>query len=141
MIRDYVKQDATAIYVINNNSFDKPEPSISLSVHIAKGKTWVAEDNGKVVGFLIASYSVDRPYIYNLAVLPEYRKIGIGTELIKVFETHFKGKGKPYLHVNANNPARYLYEKLGYKIEARHKNFYSQGQDALIMVKEGCGCN
>ncbi|MFL0252579.1 GNAT family N-acetyltransferase [Clostridium neuense] len=63
-------------------------PSSKKHLEILKGSTyfWLAVDEGKgkVVGFITAiSDKIVSSYITFLEVLPEYRNIGIGTELFK----------------------------------------------------------
>ncbi len=57
------------------------------------GTGWVATINGKVVGYQITITEAFRDYceLVNLAVLPEYRKLGIGRDLVRAafeFCTH-----------------------------------------------------
>lgn len=70
-------------------------PSAKKHLEILKGSTyfWLAvdEDKGKVVGFITAiSDKIVSSYITFLEVLPEYRNIGIGTELFKCMKETLK---------------------------------------------------
>jgi [ribosomal protein S18]-alanine N-acetyltransferase len=88
-----------------------------------------ARDNGKIVGAVIVNktgmsgYIPENILVY-IAVHKEYRGKGLGKNLmLKTFE-HAEGGIK--LHVEHNNPARFLYEKLGFTskyIEMRFDNY------------------
>ena len=51
-----------------------------------------------------------------MAVLPEYRRIGIGAELLTVllYQSWWEDKDQVSLSVDMDNPARHLYERLGF---------------------------
>lgn len=134
MIRRASSKDFHAIYEINRLCHENPEPSISLLPTLKDGDTWVAEVDGKVVGFLISRYTY-AVNLYNIAVLPDYRKQGIGWQLLTAFYDFFKGYGLTYLHVDASNPARFLYGKFGYRRTDVKQNYYGPGKDAWYMVK------
>ena len=53
--------------------------------------------------------------LVDIALLPEHRNAGIGTTLIKALQAEAARAGKPLrLHVEFFNPARRLYERLGF---------------------------
>ncbi len=77
----------------------------------------VAEDNNDITGAVIinktgmAGYIPENILVY-IAVHKDYRGKGLGKELmLKTFE---KAQGSIKLHVEPENPARFLYEKLGF---------------------------
>lgn len=63
--------------------------------------------------------------IIDIALLPEFRGRGTGGRIIGALirEADAEGRGIS-LHVEANNPARRLYERLGFKITALRGIFY-----------------
>jgi ribosomal-protein-alanine N-acetyltransferase len=134
IVREYTPKDLSAVFNINKTCHKKPQPNIALLEQIHRGQTWVAVDNDKVIGFLLSIYR-EGPYIYNVAVLPTYRKQGIATDLLKVCHEYYKEFGFIYLYVDTTNPAQKLYFDLGYRVQELKKNFYDKGQHALVMVK------
>ena len=44
--------------------------------------SFVAEDNGKIIGVILSGHDGRRGYIYHTAVLPEYRHQGIAAKLV-----------------------------------------------------------
>jgi len=133
-IREYDTKYLRYIFNINKVCHDKPQPNVGILEQLHKGQTWVAVVNGEVVGFLLSVYR-EGPYVYNVAVLPEYRNKGIASALFDKFHSFYEGAGEPYLYVDAHNPAQHLYLNLGYKVVNIKEDFYGPMQDALVMVK------
>jgi ribosomal protein S18 acetylase RimI-like enzyme len=97
--------------------------------------TWVAEVEGRLVGYLIAypnALSGRRTmYVGGVGVSPQYRQGGIGTQLMKAaMDAHHT----LWLHVRAGNAAAYaMYRKLGMRELRRIPQFYSNGENAVVM--------
>ena len=76
-----------------------------------------AKDKGKVAGAVIinktgmAGYIPENILVY-IAVHQDYRGKGLGKQLM--LKTFDKAEGSIKLHVEPENPARFLYEKLGF---------------------------
>ncbi len=77
----------------------------------------VSKENDKVAGAVIinktgmAGYIPENILVY-IAVHKDYRGKGLGKELM--LKTFDKAEGSIKLHVEPENPARFLYEKLGF---------------------------
>ena len=87
---------------------------------VKDGLILVAEAEGKIVGTVMGGYDGHRGWIYSLAVLPEFRRKGIATQLLKHIENEMVALGclKLNLQVRAHNTEVInLYEKYGYKTE------------------------
>ena len=100
----------------------------SLKFLFASAYDWeafVAEDlsKSKVVGVVIVYLDTDDVwFIHEIAVLPDYRGKGIGTQLMEKMISYIKGKGgeKIKLYVSADNAnAIELYKKLGFTIASQ----------------------
>jgi GNAT superfamily N-acetyltransferase len=81
---------------------------------------FVAEENKKVVGLLIAEIWKKKRYSFflDLVVLPEYRLKGIGTELYQAYETYCKKKDLKTITAlvqTTNTNMHKFCEKKGYK--------------------------
>ncbi|MEM1947890.1 MAG: N-acetyltransferase [Candidatus Caldarchaeum sp.] len=110
---------------------------------------WVAETNSKLVGYIMCRIEkifskfdflkIRRAgHIVSVAVLPGYRRRGIGEELVRraVYAlTHEYGCEEAYLEVRVTNtPAILLYKKIGFVIKEVQKRYYADGEDAYLMV-------
>ena len=83
---------------------------------------FIAMENGKIVGTIMAGYDGHRGWIYSLAVIPEKRKANVGTKLLKHTENELKKLGcvKINLQIYKNNEiVKEFYLKNGYDIEER----------------------
>ena len=82
----------------------------------------------------------DEIHINNVAVLPQFRGHGMGTTLLQhVFmEARRLGAKRATLEVRASNhTALRLYERLGFHVAGRRKNYYSKPvEDALILWRD-----
>lgn len=93
----------------------KVTPEICAAYLSDSGKGWLCEDDGRVVGFSVAS-RVDAS-IWALFVRPGYEGRGIGTRLLELatgwlFDT---GASSISLSTDANTRADRVYESLGWE--------------------------
>ena len=102
-------------------------------------KFFVVEKDRKVLGYVGLSAIIDEGYITNIAVFPEYRKMGVGTALLQHLFDFAKEKELAFISLEvreSNSNAISLYKKLGFIEEGKRKNFYSlPSEDALILTK------
>ena len=93
----------------------------------------------KVLGYVGMMYILDEGYISNVAVSPEYRRLGVGDALIEhLMELAEKLKlSFVTLEVRASNAAAIaLYTKHGFSPVGRRKNYYDfPKEDAILMTK------
>jgi ribosomal protein S18 acetylase RimI-like enzyme len=81
-------------------------------------------------------------YVNVLAVLPEYRKLGLGSNLLRLADEMGRNRGKRGMSVivsDANAGARRLYERLGYREMARRamvkEDWTNEGQAWVLLTK------
>lgn len=73
------------------------------------------EADGAAIGRLYVDRRADEIRIIDIALLPERRGAGIGGRLMRGLLAEAQQAGKPVrIHVERNNPARRLYERLGF---------------------------
>jgi ribosomal protein S18 acetylase RimI-like enzyme len=81
----------------------------------------VIEVDGEPVGRLYVARWEDEIRIIDIALLPEHRGRGIGTSVIRGLLDEAAATGKRLsVHVELNNPARGLYERLGFVPVGEH---------------------
>jgi ribosomal protein S18 acetylase RimI-like enzyme len=72
--------------------------------------------NGQPIGRLYLDRRVDELRIIDIALLPEYRNQGLGSRLMQKILAEAEAAGLPVrIHVEHYNPARRLYQRLGFK--------------------------
>ena len=98
---------------------------------------------GVIVGYVCVRLMYEEAQVCNLAVLPEYRRQGIGTALVSHVLEFSKQQGceRCELEVNVcNEGALALYEKCGFERAGIRKNFYRKSRydsrDAYTLVKQ-----
>jgi ribosomal-protein-alanine N-acetyltransferase len=93
-----------------------------------------------VAGFCAFWLVFDEIHINNVAALPPFRGLGIGTALMRhVLEEGRKlGAKRATLEVRASNAiALRVYERLGFYVAATRRNYYSTPvEDALILWRD-----
>ena len=100
----------------------------------------VAMDEDNLVGYVGSQSVMGWSDMMNLAVLPEYRRMGIGEALVEALTEKLKEKENTCLTLEvraSNDPAIALYHKLGFVQVGRRPNYYrNPKEDALILRKE-----
>ena len=96
----------------------------------------VAEFTEKIIACAGMQFYDENAYITTLAVAAEFRRRGIAKKMLADLINSAKSYGAIFmsLEVRVNNfPSINLYEKFGFKILEREKNYYADGEDAFIM--------
>ena len=105
-----------------------------------RGKGWVCESNGKIVGFAIADLTEDN--IWALFVDPLFERRGIGRKLHELMlDWYFsQGKNKVWLSTSPNTRAFSFYNKAGWVETGIHGRgeikFEMQSEDWLAIRRK-----
>lgn len=76
----------------------------------------IIKQGANQIGRLYKEYRADEIRIIDIALLPEYRGKGIGGKIMKSILAEAEKKGIAVrIHVEHNNPAMKLYNRLGFK--------------------------
>lgn len=105
---------------------------------------FMAEDNGKLIGFICFGFDTCTQYTYILywmAVHADYRGKGIGKVLLKKFEDFVAAKGGKKIVGETSGrelykPTRDFYVANGYKLAAEIPDYYSVGDSRITIVKD-----
>ena len=100
----------------------------------------VAEDeSGKVLGYAGLLVMMDEGYITNVAVFPEYRRLGVAAKIIEVYMNFAEANQLAFLTLEvrpSNAAAIALYQRFGFEEVGRRKNYYDlPKEDALILTR------
>ena len=100
----------------------------------------VALDGERVAGYVGSQSVMGESDMMNVAVHPNYRRQGIAEKLCLALVAALKEKGNHSLMLEvraSNEPAKALYEKLGFSQVGLRKNYYrNPREDACILRKE-----
>lgn len=141
IIRPLLGSDAEKLEYFRKKDFEEGWNREMIISAFDSGRFYgfVAEENGEVIGFITVDESADATCdIESVYTVKERRNKGVGTALIENVVKKAKNGGfdKIFLEVNAQNPAFALYLKLGFIKVSVRKKYYSDGNDAIVMVKE-----
>lgn len=104
---------------------------------------YVFMEEEKVVGFIcygLASLSVNSYDLYWIAVSKHAQGSGIGTQLLEFMYKYIaERKGHMVIAETSSQPhyeaTRKFYDKKGYLLETKLKDYYKKGDDKLFYVK------
>lgn len=135
--------DLPEICAIENESFSTPWSMNSFDHELMEPHSIlkIAELNGHIVGYICLRVMLDITHILNLAVAPPWRRMGIGSMLLETALDELEAMQEETdfitLEVRASSHAIMLYEKHGFRVIGRRKNYYHKPQeDAVLMGME-----
>ena len=100
----------------------------------------VAMEGDRVAGYVGSQTVLDETDMMNIAVHPDYRRKGIAEALVTALIARLREQGSTSLMLEvraSNEPARKLYEKMGFVQVGRRPNYYrNPKEDADILRKE-----
>jgi [ribosomal protein S18]-alanine N-acetyltransferase len=135
--------DIPAVHAIERASFAVPWPDDAYRNELVTNRLAsyvVARAGDEVVGFAGLWVMVDEAHITTFAVVPRWRRRGVGQHLLlRLLElSNDRRAREATLEVRLSNmPARRLYEKYGFRPVGIRPRYYSDnGEDALIMTTD-----
>ena len=140
-IRPMTEKDVKAVSEIEKECFSHPwsEDGIRQELFNDSARFFVAEKNGRTVGYMGMHIVLDECYIANVAVLPSHRRQGIAQKLLTNAAEISSDEGCCFISLEvrvSNGGAIALYEKNGFEKMGERKNFYQDPtENALIMTK------
>ena len=141
-IKKMTEAHVTQIAQIEKLCFSDPwsEKSVASELNNRLSLWLVALDGDTVAGYVGSQSVLDEADMMNVAVHPDYRRQGIGRDLVLALADALKEKGIRglMLEVRASNaPAIALYEQLGFRQVGMRPNYYrNPKENALILRKE-----
>ena len=95
-------------------------------------------ESKKLLSFCSAWIVLDELQITSIAVHPLHLRKGIGKNMLAdlIKKSKFLRVNKIHLEVkDSNEPAKALYESMGFKLNGKRSNFYEDGSNALNFIK------
>ena len=139
-IRRMQQQDVVQAAALEAQIFSLPwsEQAFSDALKLTHTVFLVAEEGGRVAGYIGMYLSLEEGEITNVAVAPEFRRRGIADALLTEIKREAAECGVTSLVLEvrvSNQHAIRLYEKHGFVSCGVRKGFYEQPkEDAFLMI-------
>lgn len=139
-IRAMQEQDIPYVARIDEVCFSTPWSEVSFlkELHKASAMARVADLGNIVVGYIFAEHLFDEGQIFKVAVLPDYRKMKLATELLKsiIEDLRLKFCRAVYLEVRASESvAQRLYKNCGFKVSGIRKGYYTKPNENAVLMR------
>tara|TARA_R110002049_G_scaffold72490_7_gene187584 strand:- start:167835 stop:168311 length:477 start_codon:yes stop_codon:yes gene_type:complete len=134
-----IRRDMPAVLAIENNAFEFSwtEEDFIRCLRQRNCIGMVAEQDDKVVGFMIYELHKNRLHILNFAVNPDQRRNGIGNAMIGKLlgKLSHERRNRIMLEVRETNlEAQLFFKKLGFRAISVLRDFYDDTvEDAYLM--------
>ena len=140
--RYLTKDDLSFVLSIEESSNPHPWTKTNFLDCLEKGHYCILQlYNDKPSGFAIQSIAIDEAHLLNIGVDINYRRIGLGVDLLEqiLYASQTLGCLRIFLEVRKSNlTAISLYQKRGFKKLSIRKNYYKldkSREDAIVMSK------
>lgn len=143
-IAEATLKDFEQIYDIEQACFVEPYTREQLMYEFSENplnKILGAYDEDKIVGFVDYMITFNSATISQIAVLPNYRKKGLGSKLLEEMEKSFPKEIDDVVETitlevrESNINAISFYKKNGYENVVIKKHYYKNGENAVYMIK------
>ena len=139
VIRKANREDSEGIYRLEIDTFSIPwsKEAIIKEFENTFANYFIAEEDNQIIGYIGVWKVLEEGQITNIAVHKDYRRRGIGKELIKTL-MNFGREEKIEVFLlevrKSNEAAKKLYEQMGFTHLGIRKNYYQKPtEDAVLM--------
>ena len=140
-VRQMLVSDIDRVYDIARLSLDEeyvPEVFFFFISGWPAGQLVAVNEIGEVIGFLSgARLTSEKATILLFAVIPKYRRAGVGSRLVEEFRIRAMMDGKHYIQLevkDSNVCAVSFYKKMGFAAVEYLNCFYNDGGNAVRMI-------
>lgn len=140
-VRPAERADLLAVLRIERTCFTDPWSYDAFERFLGEPAFLVAERHGEVIGYAVADSTPnlgrDIGHLKDLAVRPDARGRGVGRGLLRAALGSLRAQGAMVVKLEvreSNEAARALYDDEGFDTLRRLPNYYSDGEDALVLV-------
>ena len=139
-LRAMEEQDVRAVANLEKVCFSDPwtEEMFTDGLRLPFFVGAVVEESGEIIAYACETVLFEDAEVLNIAVAPNYRKMGIAKMLLTHLEERAKalGASRSLLEVRVGNTAAIsLYRLFSYHEISVRKKYYEDGEDALVMEK------
>lgn len=134
-------EDLPDVHVMEKNCFTTPWDMSSFKYELMHKSSIlkVAVFGSRIISYVCIRTILDITYVLNLVVIPEFRRMGIGTRLLRDGLKELTALRPDTVLIllevrESNTPAIKLYENFGFKTIGKRTEYYHKpNEDAVIM--------
>ena len=136
-----LSEHSAAIAALEATCFSMPWSENAI-LHEVKNpiSCWlVAVENGEVLGDIGSQFGYGEADMMNLAVVPQFRKQGIGQQLVAELIEHLDKLDVKSLTLEvrqSNTAAVKFYEKMGFQQVGLRPNYYQKPKEAALILRK-----
>ena len=141
IVRSAREEDIPAVAALEKECFPDGASEAflrELSADAARGEVIVAVKEEQLLGYAWFQSVLDEGYVGNVAVAEPYRRVGVGTALVKAMLRQAWDMGLAFLTLevrHGNMAARELYERCGFRSVGVRRDYYDKPrEDAVLMT-------
>lgn len=136
LIRKCEKEDIEKILEIEQKSFEYPYSREIFEDYISNEFFLLAEEDSKIIGYILAERREEDGVIVSIAVSPDNRLQGIGTSLMGAIQKKMNVRRFFLIVRESNRGAQIFYDNLGFSKITKIDNYYQNDEDGILMQKK-----
>ncbi|WP_420802022.1 ribosomal protein S18-alanine N-acetyltransferase [Staphylococcus saccharolyticus] len=132
-------KDVPQVFDIERESFNDSSWTIDAFYHEIEQNEFatyfVIEYDDKIIGYLGLWIVIDQAQITTVAITHQFRGFGLGQlllEYVKNYASHTCEVMSLEVRIG-NEIAQHVYKNLGFQYGGKRKNYYGEGEDAIVM--------
>ena len=132
--------DKDPVLSLEEKLFSDPWGNSSLESFLSSpfAKGYVAEEDGKILAYLLGNLLLGEGEVLRIGTDPVHQKKGVGKKLLKQFcdDLALGDAQSIFLEVRESNvAARALYEKTGFLVMGKRKNYYINPKEDAVLYQ------
>ncbi|MEF8833021.1 MAG: ribosomal protein S18-alanine N-acetyltransferase [Candidatus Thermoplasmatota archaeon] len=137
LIRKCEEEDLEKILEIERKSFEYPYSREIFEDYISNNFFLLAEEDSKIIGYILAEEREGDGVIISIAVSPDQRLKGIGTSLMEEVLNKMDVERFFLIVRISNEEAQMFYDKLDFTKITKIEEYYQNDEDGILMYKPG----
>jgi len=132
-------KDVPQVFDIERESFNDSSWTIDAFYHEIEQNEFatyfVIEYDDKIIGYLGLWIVIDQAQITTVAITHQFRGFGLG-QLLLEYVKNYASHTCEVMSLEArigNEIAQHVYKNLGFQYGGKRKNYYGEGEDAIVM--------
>ncbi|MDO4584009.1 MAG: GNAT family N-acetyltransferase [Planctomycetia bacterium] len=137
-LRWMTEKDLDAVYALEQSASEKPWSAAELVRILSHPHCagMVVEYDSQVIGFIIYELQEFAFRIWNMAVLPEFRRQGVGSQMIARLACRLASHSRKQIRIavrESNLPAQLFFRALGFQAVSIQRAANEKGEDTYLM--------